>query len=65
MTSVFFYRLNVKTTPGKGMTKLGVKKIVSDLLCENGSQGTTKTISAGIFTVITFFHPFLGIGIWG
>ena len=30
MTSVFFYRLNVKTTPGKRVTKLGVKKIVFD-----------------------------------
>ena len=26
MTSVFFYRLKVKTTPGKGVTKAGVKK---------------------------------------
>jgi len=65
MTSVFFYRLKVKTTPGKGETKLGVKKIVFDHLCENGLERTTKTIPVGIFADITFFTPFRGLKVGG
>ena len=66
MTSeFFFYRLNVKTTPGKGVTKLGAKKNVFDLLCENGLERTTKTIPVGIFADITFFTPFRGLKVGG
>jgi len=55
----------VKTTPGKGVTKLGVKKIVFDLLCENGLERTTKSILVGIFADITFFTPFRGLKVGG
>jgi len=65
MTSVFFYQLNVKTTPGKGVTKVGVKKNVSNFLCENGLERTTKTIPVGIFADITFFTPFRGLKVGG
>jgi len=47
------------------MTKLGVKKIVFDLLCENGLEKTTKTIPVGIFADITFFTPFRGLKVGG
>jgi len=60
MTTVFFYRRRVKTTPRKGVSKLGVKKIVSNFLCENGLGRTTKTIPVGIFADIIFFHPLSG-----
>jgi len=40
--------------------KVGGEIFLFDFFRENGSQGTTKTISAGIFAVIIFFHPFLG-----
>jgi len=51
----------VKTTPKKGVSKLGVKKIVSNFSCENGLERTTKTIPVGIFADITFFHPLSGV----
>jgi len=51
----------VKTTPRKGVSKIRVKKIVSNVLCENGSERTTKTIPVGIFADITFFHPLSGV----
>jgi len=35
-----------------------VKKIVSNFMCENGLERTTKTIPEGIFADITFFRPF-------
>jgi len=60
---IFFYRWRVKTTPRKGVLKLGVKKIVSNFLCENGSGRTTKTIPVGIFADITLFHPLSGVDI--
>ena len=65
MTSAFFYRLKVKTTPRKGVSKLGAKKSVFDFLCENGLERTTKTIPVGNFADITFFHPFSGVESWG
>ena len=55
----------MKTTPIKGVSKLGVKKIVSNFLCENGLERTTKTIPVGIFADITFFHPFRGLKVRG
>jgi len=61
MTSVFFYRLKEKTTPGKEVTKVGVNKIVFDFMCENGLERTIKTIPVGIFADITFFTPFRGL----
>ena len=51
----------MKTTTRKGVSQLGVKKIVSNFLCENGLETTTKTIPVGIFADITFFHPFSGV----
>ena len=60
-----FYRLKVKTTPGKGATKVGLKKIDFDFLCGNGLERTTKTILAGIFTDITLFTPYeRGESLW-
>ena len=47
------------------MSKIGVKKIVSNFLCENGSGRTTKTIPVGIFADITFFTPFRGLKVRG
>jgi len=65
MTSVlFFYRLKVKTTPGKGVTKVGMKKVVFDFLYENGLEKTTKTIPVGIFAD-NIFHHFSGVESWG
>jgi len=55
----------VKTTPGKRVTNLGVKKIVFDFFCENGLGRTTKTIPVGIFADITFFTPFRGLEVGG
>jgi len=54
----------VKTTPGKGVTKVAMKKTVFDLLCENGFDRTTKTIAVGIFAD-NIFHPFSGVESWG
>ena len=51
----------MKTTPRKGVSKIGAKKIVSNFLCENGSGRTTKTIPVGIFADITFVHPLSGV----
>jgi len=39
-----------------------VKNIVSNFLCENGLERTTKTIPVGIFADITFFQPLPGEG---
>jgi len=64
MTSVFFYRLKVKATPRKGVSKLGAKKIVFDFLCENGLERTTKIIPVGIFAD-TFFTRFRGLKVGG
>jgi len=55
----------VKTTPGKGVTKVGVKKIVFDLMCENGLKRPTKTIPVVIFADKTFFTPFRGLKFGG
>jgi len=51
----------VKTTPGKGVTKVMEKKNVFDFLCENGLERTTKTILVEIFADITFSTPFRGL----
>jgi len=61
VTSVFFYWRRVKTTPRKGVSKLGVEKIVFNFLCENSLESTSKTIPVGIFADITFLHPFSGV----
>ena len=42
-----------------------MKKIVSNFMCENGLERTTKTIPVGIFADITFFTPFRGLKIRG
>ena len=57
---VFFYRLNVKTTPGKGVKKLGVRNIVFDFFFVKMVQKGLQRRSAGIFAVKTFFTPFWG-----
>jgi len=51
----------VKTTPRKGVSNLGAKKIVSHFLRENGLERTTKTIPVGIFADMTFFQPLSGV----
>ena len=51
----------MKTTPRKGVLTLGVKKIVSNFLCENGLEMTAKKIPERIFADITFFHSFSGV----
>jgi len=58
---IFFYRRRVKTTPRRGVSKLEVRKIVSNFLCENGLERTTKTIPVGIYADITFFRPLTGV----
>jgi len=56
----------VKTTSGKGVTKLRVKNIVCYFFfCENGLERTTKTIPVGIFADLTFFTPFRGLKVGG
>jgi len=50
----------VKTTPRKGVSKLG-GNFFSNFLRENGLERTTKTIPVGIFADITFFHPLSGV----
>jgi len=55
----------VKTTHGKGATKVGLKKIDFDFLCGYGLERTTKTILVGIFTDITLFTPYRGLIVLG
>jgi len=47
------------------VSKLGVKKIVSNILRENGLERTIKTIPVGVFADITFFTPFRGFKVEG
>jgi len=42
-----------------------VKFLYSIFFSENGLQGTTKTITKGIYADITFFAPFRGLKVEG
>jgi len=64
MTSLFFYRLNVETTPGKGVTKLGVKKLFLSFVWK-WFRKDYKDDPGRNFCWHNIFHPFSGVESWG